>query len=49
MELQLGPPRRLLIPATEEMFKPENPAHLARAQAIQAVLDRIQPANLDRT
>ena len=43
-----GPDGSLLILATKEVFDPENPEHLARAQAIQAALDRIQPANLDR-
>ena len=44
---QPGPDGSLLILATEEVFDPEHPEHLARAQAIQAALDRIQPANLD--
>jgi hypothetical protein len=40
---EAGPDGSLLIVTTDEVFEPENPAHIALAEALKPALDRIQP------
>lgn len=40
---EIGPDDGLIIVTTDAVFEPENPAHIALAEALKPALDRIQP------